>query len=136
MLRKFRVRLNDKEYMVEMEELTRGFEAPAAQEAPAQAVPAPAPSQAPAEAASEPSPAPAPASQPGSGEEVTAPMPGTILNVLLQPGETVAESQAVVVLDAMKMENQIVAPKAGQVTSILVKEGQTVDVGETLFTVE
>lgn len=132
MLRKFRVRLNDKEYMVEMEELTPGFEAPAN---PAPASPAPAP-EAPAAEEPVPAPAAAPASQPGAGEEVTAPMPGTILNVLVQPGDSVAESQAVVVLDAMKMENQIVAPKAGQVTSILVKEGQAVDVGDTLFTVE
>ncbi|AMB99740.1 hypothetical protein AWM75_07080 [Aerococcus urinaehominis] len=138
MLRKFRIRLNDKEYMVEMEELTPGTSfAPPAQPAPASQ---PAAEQAPATAAmatSSPEPAgPAPSSQPGAGQEVTSPMPGTILDIMVAEGDQVNEDQPVLILEAMKMENQIVAPLAGRVTSILVTKGQAVDVSELLFTIE
>jgi biotin carboxyl carrier protein len=58
---------------------------------------------------------------------VKAPMPGKIVKVLVAVGDTVAENQALVVIEAMKMENELRAPKAGVVSKVLVKEGQTVE---------
>ncbi len=63
----------------------------------------------------------------GAGDAVKAPMPGNILKVNVTQGQTVAEGQVLVVLEAMKMENEIMAPKAGTVTQVLVSKGSTVD---------
>lgn len=63
----------------------------------------------------------------GAGEPVKAPMPGNILKVNVTAGQQVTEGQVLVVLEAMKMENEIMAPKAGTVTQVLVSKGSTVD---------
>ncbi|MDN6640613.1 MAG: biotin/lipoyl-binding protein [Tetragenococcus sp.] len=76
-------------------------------------------------------PAPAPSS--GSGQNVTAPMPGNIFKVLVQPGQSVKEGDTVVVLEAMKMENEIVAPADGTISAVHVKEGQSVEADDILF---
>ena len=96
---------------------------------------APAPVAAPA-AAPAPAPvaAPAPAAAPAAvaGEAVKAPMPGNILKVNVSVGQTVKEGELLVVLEAMKMENEIYAPKAGTVAQVLVQKGSTVDTDATL----
>lgn len=137
MLKKFRIRLNDKEYIVEMEDLNPEvqFSSSTAQTV-AETNPTPAVSQETSDNAVTENTESAPSSTKGEGEEITAPMPGTILAVHVQEGDQVSENQAVVVLEAMKMENQIVSPVDGTVTSILVQKGQTVDVGAVLFTVQ
>ena len=66
------------------------------------------------------------------GESVTAPMPGNILKVNVSVGQTVKEGELLVVLEAMKMENEIYAPKAGTVAQVLVQKGSTVDTDATL----
>ena len=77
--------------------------------------------------------APAPAAPaPVAGEAVTAPMPGNILKVNVTAGQAVKEGELLVVLEAMKMENEIFAPKAGTVAQVLVSKGSTVDTGATL----
>lgn len=76
---------------------------------------------------------PAPASSSGSGQNVTAPMPGNIFKVLAQPGQSVKEGETVVVLEAMKMENEIVAPADGTISAVHVKEGQSVEADDVLF---
>jgi len=92
------------------------------------AAPAPAPVAAPAPAA-----APAPvAAAPVAGEAVTAPMPGNILKVAVSAGQAVKEGDLLVVLEAMKMENEIFAPKNGTVAQVLVQKGSTVDTGATM----
>ena len=101
------------------------FGQPAAPAAP-QAAPA-APQAAPAPKAE---PAPAPAAS-GSGENVVAPMPGNILKVLVNDGDQVSAGDVVVILEAMKMENEIVAPADGKI-SMKVKVGETVDTDQVI----
>lgn len=125
-MKKFNVIVNGKSYDVAVEELGEGA-APASVPAAA-AAPAPAPA-----AAAAPAPAAAPAV--GAGEKVTAPMPGTILDVKVSQGASVSKGDVIMVLEAMKMENDIVAPCDGSVTSIVVKKGDTVQSGDTLATV-
>ena len=71
----------------------------------------------------------------GAGEAVNAPMPGNILKVNVKAGDAVKEGQVLVVLEAMKMENEIMAPKAGTVTQVLVSKGSTVDTGAPLVVI-
>lgn len=85
-------------------------------------------------------PAAAPAAKPaapaGAGEKITAPMPGNILSVNVSAGQEVKKGDVLMVLEAMKMENEIMAPKAGKVTSVAVSKGSTVATGDLLCTVE
>lgn len=128
---KYKVTLNGRTYEVEVEAgkamLLDEYEAvvPAAAPVAAPAA-APAPVAAPAAA-----PAPA-AAAPVAGDAVTAPMPGNILKVNVTPGQAVKEGDVLVVLEAMKMENEILAPKACTVKQVLVSKGSTVDTGATL----
>ena len=96
-----------------------------------------APAAAPAEvAAAAPVPAaPAAPAITGAGEAVNAPMPGNILKVNVSQGQAVKEGDVLCVLEAMKMENEIMAPKAGTVTQILVSKGSTVDTGAPLVVI-
>ena len=125
---KYKVTLNGRTYEVEVEAgkamLLDEYEAvaPCAPAAPAPAAPAPA-------AAPAATPAAAPA---GAGEAVVAPMPGNILKVAVAAGQTVKEGDLLCVLEAMKMENEILAPKAGTVTQVAVTKGATVDTGNAL----
>lgn len=132
MLRKFKIRVDGEEYLVEMEEIGGTPVAPAA---PVAAAPvAPAVESAPAEPA--PTPA-APTSAPAAGDKtLDAPMPGTILKLLVNVGDTVAENQPLMILEAMKMENEIVCKGAGVVKGIHVTQGQVVNAGDALITVE
>ena len=66
------------------------------------------------------------------GEAVKAPMPGNILRVAVKAGDSVKEGQLLCVLEAMKMENEIMAPKAGTVAQVLVSKGSTVNTGDTM----
>ena len=102
----------------------------------APAAPAPvaaAPVAAPAAAA--PAAAPAAPAVTGAGEAVTAPMPGNILKVNATVGQAVKAGDVLVVLEAMKMENEIMAPKAGTVTQVLVSKGSTVDTGAPMVVI-
>ena len=136
MLRKFKIKIDGTEYLVEMEELTEPGAAPApvaAPVAPAPAPAAPAPS-APAAPAPAPVPAPAPAA-PAGADAQTAPMPGKILELKHNVGDVVAQNDCVLVLEAMKMENAIVAEHAGTISAIHVTAGQMVNPGDALFTI-
>ncbi|MBQ4352196.1 MAG: biotin/lipoyl-binding protein [Prevotella sp.] len=96
--------------------------------------------EAPKPAAAAPAqPAPKPAAQPaaaaGAGTKVTAPLPGTITEVCVTVGQQVKEGQTVVILEAMKMQNNIEAETTGTITSIMVKQGDTVMEGSVLVTI-
>ena len=148
---KYVVTMNGKRYEVEVErmsafhmltreEIASGVSTPvqppkAAAPAPAAAAPAPA-AAAPAPAAS---PAPAAAAAPAAkaapgGTSVTSPMPGAVLGVKVNVGDKVSAGQTMFVLEAMKMENEIVAPVDGTVASINVKTGDTVDTDQVMGT--
>ena len=70
------------------------------------------------------------------GGQVTAPMPGKITRILVQPGDEVAAGQGVIVVEAMKMENELVAPGDGRVADVPVSEGDPVDAGAVLVVIE
>ena len=132
MLRKFRIKINEKEYMVEMEE----FGAPAVAVVPAQATPVQAaPVAAPAAPIAAPV-APAPVVGSGEGDPITAPMPGKILDIKVNVGDVVTENQVLAVLEAMKLENEIVAPRAGTITAVIATKGAPIDVGQTIVIIQ
>lgn len=123
---KYVVTLNGKDYEVEVDELSEAIVtnvAPTA--APAQAAPVVAQSSAPAAA-----PAPAPVS--GSGTAVKAPMPGTILKVNVTAGQSVKAGDIMFILEAMKMENEIVAPTDGTVSQVVAAKGSSVATDDVL----
>ena len=128
---KYKVTLNGRTYEVEVEAgkamLLDEYEAVA----PAPAAPAAAPAAPAAPVAAAPA-APAAPAVTGAGDPVTAPMPGNILKVSVKAGDAVKEGQVLVILEAMKMENEIVAPKNGTVTQVLVSKGSSVDTGAPL----
>ena len=143
---KYVATINGKKYEVEVEKLEayksldrNGVATPAgpvlassapvqrpAAPAPVAAAPAPAPASAPAAA-----PAPA-AAAPAGATTVEAPMPGKILNIKVSEGQAVKFGEVVVIMEAMKMETEIVAPADGTVSKILVKAGDSVDTGAAL----
>ena len=136
---KYVATINGKKYEVEVEKLEayksldrNGVAAPKAPVLPASApVQRPA-APAPAPKAAAPAPAPAPAAAPAGATTVEAPMPGKILNIKVSEGQAVKFGETVVVMEAMKMETEIVAPADGTVSKILVKAGDSVDTGAAL----
>lgn len=126
---KYKVTLNSRVYEVEVEMgqamLIDEYDAvaPAAPAAPT-AVPA-----APA------APAAVPAAALASGEVVKAPMPGNILKINVAPGQKVEEGDVLIVLEAMKMENEIVATKSGTVAQVAVSKGAVVETGAPLVVI-
>ena len=128
---KYKVTLNGRTYEVEVEAGKAMCVAEYEAYAPA-AAPVAAPVAAAPVAAAAPAAAPAAGVTVSGGESVNAPMPGNILKVAVSVGQTVKEGDLLVVLEAMKMENEIFAPKAGTVAQVLVSKGSTVDTGATM----
>lgn len=127
---KYKVTLNSKVYEVEVEEgtamLVDEYEAYMPAPAPAPVAAAPVPAAAPA-------PAPAPAAAPqAAGEVVASPLPGTVLQVKVSAGETVKAGQLLLIIEAMKMENEVLAPRDGTVAQIVAAKGATVNTGDAL----
>ena len=123
-MRKFMITVNGATYEVDVEEVG-GAQTAAPVRAAASVAAAPA---APVKAAA---PAAAPTAT-AAGESVKAPMPGNILDVKVKVGDTVKQGDALVVLEAMKMENDIPAPHDGKVVQVCVQKGATVNAGDAL----
>ncbi len=113
-MKKYRVTVNGTAYEIELEELTGAAPAPAA------AAPAPAPA----------------AAAPAGGEQVTSPMPGTILDVKVSQGASVKKGDVLMILEAMKMENEIMCPCEGKVASINAAKGAAVESGTLLCVIQ
>ncbi|MBE5777281.1 MAG: biotin/lipoyl-binding protein [Clostridiales bacterium] len=125
-MRKFNITVNGVAYEVEVEEVGAGS-APAA---PVAAAPAPVAAPAPAPKAA---PAPAPKAAPvAGGTKINAPMPGVILDVKAAVGASVKKGDILLVLEAMKMENEIVSPVDGTVAQVLATKGSSVNSGDVL----
>lgn len=123
-MKNYTITVNGNVYEVTVEE---GFTGKASAPAARPAAPAP--------AAPAPAPAPAPAAAPAAGSiTVSAPMPGKILGVKTSVGAAVKKGQVILILEAMKMENEIVAPEDGTVASVNVSVGEMVEPGATLAT--
>lgn len=112
-MKKYRVNVNGSLYEIEIEEMS----APATMSAPT------APAAAPVSAA------------PAGGQKVEAPMPGTILDIKVQAGQSVKKGDVLIILEAMKMENEIMAPCDGKVTGVNVRKGDSVETAALLCTI-
>lgn len=115
-MRKFLVNVNGTSYEVEVEEITGEVKAPAP------AAPA--------------APAPAAPAAGGAAETISAPMPGTIVGVNVKVGDSFKRGQVLIVLEAMKMENEILAPRDGRVVAINTTKGSSVNSGDVLIAFE
>ena len=113
-MKKYRVNVNGTVYEVEIEDITGAAPAPTAASNAA---------------------APAPA-VPAGGEAITSPMPGNILAVNVKAGDSVKKGQVLMVLEAMKMENEILCPRDAKVVSVAVSKGSSVDSGTVLCTIQ
>ena len=113
-MKKYRVNVNGTVYEVDVEDISG-------------AAPVAAPAAAPAAA-----PVAAPVAAPAGGEQVTSPMPGNILAVNVAAGDTVRKGQVLMILEAMKMENEIMCPCDGKIVSVSVTKGATVESGTLL----
>lgn len=127
-MKQYKVTVNGQSYDVSVEEIASGA-APAKAAAPAaQAAPAAAPV---------PAAAPAPASAPSAGSIcVQAPMPGTVMSFKVTVGQQVKRGDVLLILEAMKMENEIVAPQAGKVAALRVPASAAVNTGDPLVDLE
>ena len=128
-MRKFNITVNGVSYEVEVEEVGAGFAAPVAAPAPVAAAPVTA---APKAAAPAPAAAPKAAAPVANGLKVVSPMPGTILDVKVSQGASVKKGDILMILEAMKMENEIVAPEDGTVAQVNVQKGASVNSGDVL----
>lgn len=125
-MKKFNVTVNGTAYDVEVNEVKAAAPAAAPKAAPA-AAPAPAPKAAPA-----PAPAAAAAPVPAGAETVKAPMPGKILSVAVSAGQAVKKGETLLILEAMKMQNEIAAPHDAVVSEVRVSANQTVSTGDDM----
>ena len=117
-MKKFNITVNGQAYEVEVEEVGGAVSA------------APAPKAAPAPAAA---PAPkAAAAVPAGAATVSAPMPGKIMSVAVKPGDAVKRGQVLLILEAMKMQNEIMAPSDAKVADVRVAAGQSVNTGDVM----
>ena len=115
-MKKYRVNVNGATYEIELEEMTGQMPAASAPVSAAPAAPVDAPS--------------------GGGENVTAPMPGTIVSININPGTMAKRGEVLMILEAMKMENEILSPCDGKILSVNTSKGATVQSGTLLCVID
>mgnify|MGYP002537736553 CR=1 FL=1 len=125
-MKKYKVNVNGSLYEITLEVVD---DVALPESAPAAQATAPAASAA-------PTAQPAPSSEAGAGTQINAPMPGTILSVSVAKGDTVKKGQVLVILEAMKMENEIMSPCDGVITSVNVAQGAAVDTGALICSIQ
>lgn len=139
-MRKFNITVNGKSYEVDVEEIggvsapVRPVAQPAVQPAPAKPVAAAQPKPAPQAASQAPTAPSAPVSE--GSTTVVAPMPGTIIDIKKNVGDTVNRGDLILILEAMKMENDIMAPAGGRIVAINTSKGASVNSGDILVVIE
>lgn len=132
-MRKFLINVNGNEYEVEVEEITDGTTTQRNPQSQPKQVSKP---------QSKPAPAPKPAVEKKEvvvsegAKAVSAPMPGTILSINVNEGEEVKAGDVLLILEAMKMENEILAPRDGKVASVAITKGASVNTGDKLVVIE
>ena len=119
-MKKYLVNVNGTDYEITLEEVKDGAEFPKKAAAPAPAA----------------APAAPVAAAPAGGEKVVAPMPGTIVSIAVSAGQSVKSGDVLLVLEAMKMENEIMAPRDGVVAGVHVNKGDSVDSGSLLVSLQ
>lgn len=132
-MRKFVIKVNGNQYEVEVEEVVNGaqpVQSPSLQTAVPAAAPIAASKQ--AEISKQTAPKAASAATPEGAQKVTSPMPGTILKINVTEGETIKKGQVLLILEAMKMENEIVSPRDAVIGSVNVTKGASVSAGDLL----
>lgn len=130
-MRKFIINVNGNSYEVEVEEVKGGSTAPRVAQPAPQAAPA-APVATPA--AAQPAPVLKKEAVVSAGQtSIEAPMPGSILRINVKEGETVKSGQVLLILEAMKMENEIISPVDGTVVSITTPAGSVVNAGDKMI---
>lgn len=127
-MKKYLITVKGISYEVEVEEIKEN-QPPQPKQAPVAAAPVVKPA---AVQAAPKAPTPRPATS--GGKSITAPMPGSIFKVMVKPGDTVKKGDVVIILEAMKMENEIFAAEDGTVATVAVTEGATVNTGDVLVT--
>lgn len=134
MLRKFKIKIDGNEYFVEMEDLNP--QAAALETATPSVTENTVQNQTPKENKVAEKPAQQSAASGGEGQEVPAPMPGNIVKINVEVGQKVKKDEPLLVLEAMKLENEIVASQDGEVTGINVQKGDNVSAGDVLLTIK
>lgn len=132
-MKRLHVTVNGKVYDVQVEEVSGS--APSAAAAPASVPTAPAPVPVPEAPAAIPAPASAPAAPAADAEVIASPMPGTIVDVKVSAGESVKYGDVLFVLEAMKMENDVVAPHDAVVEAIHASKGDSVETGQPVVSI-
>lgn len=116
-MKTYRVAVGDKEYIVKVEEVADGTVIEETAVASAEAA------------------TPTPVTPDGDAEVVEAPLQGSVLSINVKPGDTVNTGDTVLVIEAMKLENEVVAAQDGVIQQVFVQEGQTVDAEEPLYSI-
>lgn len=132
-MRKFNITVNGKQYEVDVEEVGGVASAPRPASPAPVAVATPAATLAAPVAKSAPAPA---VNVPEGGVKIESPMPGTILDIRVNVGDVVKTGDVLLILEAMKMENEIMAPSAGRIAAIGTTKGSSVNSGELLVVIE
>jgi biotin carboxyl carrier protein len=124
MIKKYNITVNGNTYEVEVEELGSQASPQRPQVSTQQAQPQSAPKSQPQK----------PQTAPAGGGNISAPMPGTINDVRVKVGDSIKKGQVLLILEAMKMENEIMASSDGTVKSVIVSKGASVSAGDALIT--
>jgi len=125
------VKINNKEYEVEVQRGKANITKTITVAEPSTPVPVPVPAAAPVSAPAAPAPA-----VPAEGELVRAPMPGTIIDIKVSAGASVKKGETILILEAMKMENEVVASANGVVAQVYVTKGSSVATDDVLISIQ